>query len=200
MAGGAYGSTSHDEKEGRISRALITAGLAGLTLTVLALLAAGSSAAGRRDATKRPSALLGVKQLRLPMLEQTEAQKEEVRKLLESGSYNFAFGDSVVPAAGTGGHEAMVSKAPTAQSLHLEPKTKAGVVARIAAKHAAAAAAAGAAVRPRHLQGGATIHLGLRDHEVTVDTLPRREEAVAQKKVRADPLTDDIVQGHYQIQ
>ena len=155
-------------------------------------LAAGSAAGRRGAATRPPSALLGVKQLRLSMLEQTEAQKEEVRKLLESGSYNFAFGDSVVPA--------MVSKAPTAQSLHLEPKTKAGAVARISAKHAAAAAAARAAVRPRHLQGGATIHLGLRDHEVTVDTLPSREEAVAQKKVRADPLTDDIVQGHYEIQ
>jgi hypothetical protein len=179
--------------DGRVGRALLTAGLAGLALTVLALLAAGS-AAERRGPVGQPSvSLLGAAQLRLSRLAQTEAQKEEVRKMLEKGDYDFAFGDARVPSAGTGGHETMVNKAPAAQSLHLVPKTKALAAFRLAAKHAAAA-------RPRHLQGGATIHLGLRDDVVTVDETPRREEAALQKKVRADPLTDDIVHGHYQIQ
>ena len=145
--------------------------------------------------------MIGAQQtLHMSMLDQTEAQKEAARKFLEQGSYNFAFGDSVVPASGTGGHEAMVGKASSAQSLHLAPKTKAGAAARIAAKHAAAVAAAATTRRPRHLQGGATIHLGLGDHVVQVDTSPLREEAVEQKKVRADPLADDIVKGHFQIQ
>lgn len=117
-----------------------------------------------------------------------QAEKEAARTFLEQGSYDFTFGDKV--EAATNAHETMVQKASSAQILHLVPAKTA------AAQRLAAIAAA----RPKHLQGGSFIHLGLGDNVVKVTRESRKISVVPQKNVRADPLTDVIVKVDYQLQ
>lgn len=122
-----------------------------------------------------------------------QAQKEEARKFLDQGAYDFSFTDNSVPSAETG--ETMVHKAPPSQILHLSSSTslKADAAARLAAKKARLE-------RPRHLQGRSQIRLGLGDDKVLVGTAVRDVGVPRQTEVRADPLSDVVVQAHYPLQ
>jgi len=120
-----------------------------------------------------------------------QAEKEAVRKILEQGSSDFSFGDKVESNV----HEAMVHTAASAQILHLAP-SKLVAAERLSAKHSMELADA----RPKHLQGGSSIHLGLGDTVVTVQRMVRRVGVGPQNNVRADPLTDLVVKANFPLQ
>lgn len=113
-----------------------------------------------------------------------------MRNFLEQGSSDFSFGDKVESNV----HETWHTAA-SAEILHLAP-SKLVVAERLSAKHSMELADA----RPKHLQGGSSIHLGLGDTVVTVQRMVRRVGVGPQNNVRADPLTDVVVKANFPLQ